>query len=55
MTIEEFEEEITSAIKMFRKNMENLKVDNLYGPKWFEMFGRWLDVGTEEEEESWRE
>ena len=53
MKIEHFCEELVENLKMFEQNMkkENAKPQSF--PEWYNMFGRWLEVGTEMEQEYW--
>jgi hypothetical protein len=57
MTVEEFRKEITTTIDAFVSNMNNLSFykEGMSFPKWYELFGRWLEVGTDMENEYWDE
>jgi len=57
MTLKEFQEEITKSNGSFAINIENIGAykNEMSFPKWYEMFGRWLEVGTEMESEYWDE
>lgn len=49
MSIEEFKEELESDIRGFVSNMLYLGRDDFSFPEWYESFGAWLEVGTDEE------
>jgi len=52
-TVEEFTKELEANFPAFVQNMNNLKVKPQSFPEWYEMFGRWLEVGTDMEDEYW--
>lgn len=53
MTPFQFEAYIQESIVNFRINMQNEKAEERSFPEWMEMFVRWSEVGTDEEEEYW--
>jgi len=52
-TAAEFSTELSENLVTFIQNMNNLGVDNLSFPEWYETFQRWLEVSTDMEEECW--
>lgn len=55
MTIEEFTTELRIDLSAFYQNMKNQNAQPQTFPEWYNMFGRWLEVGTEMEDEYWSE
>jgi hypothetical protein len=51
-SIGEFVDEVTNYINIFANNMEVTGAKDTSFPDWYEMFGAWLEVGTDEEEET---
>jgi hypothetical protein len=52
--VDEFTDDFLKNFKLFLVNMEKLGINDLSFPDWFELFGAWLEVGTDMEELSYK-
>ena len=51
ISVFDFVEELKECTDTFKENMIRLKAGNRTFPEWYEMFGRWNEVGTVMEKE----
>lgn len=55
MKVQKFVDEIREHLPTFLENMKQLKLGekNLTVDEWYEMFGRWCEIGTDMQKEYW--